>query len=88
MAGTGWRGFPPTIAVLAKRYFVPFVLPGEAVAATLREQKPGFVRAQLDGILTPLPGASIPDAPTFSAVADATISTLTTNISLRSKLPS
>lgn len=35
----------------AKTVFVPFVLPGERVEATLVEERPGFGRARLDGVL-------------------------------------
>jgi len=48
-----------------KAVFVPFVLPGEAVEATLREEKPGFARAQLDGILAASPRRVDPRCPYF-----------------------
>ena len=44
---------------------MPFVLPGETVEASLREKKPGFARAQLDGILTPSPRRVDPRCPYF-----------------------
>ena len=52
MAAKGWRGFLPTNSGPGKAVFVPFVLPGESVEAALREEKPGFARARLEGILT------------------------------------
>jgi 23S rRNA (uracil1939-C5)-methyltransferase len=48
-----------------KAVFVPFVLPGETVQATLREEKPGFARAQLDAILTTSPRRIDPPCPYF-----------------------
>ena len=50
--GDGLARLPADDRGPGKAVFVPFVLPGEAVEATLREEKPGFARAQLDGILT------------------------------------
>ncbi len=44
---------------------MPFVLPGETVEAGLREQKPGFARAQLDGVLTASPRRIDPRCPYF-----------------------
>jgi len=38
-----------------KAVFVPFVLAGEKIDATLTEQKPGFARANADSILEPSP---------------------------------
>ena len=45
--------------------FVPFVLPGETVEASLREQKPGFARSRLDGILIASPRRIDPPCPYF-----------------------
>lgn len=44
---------------------MPFVLPSETVEATLREEKPGFARAQLNGILTASPRRVDPRCPYF-----------------------
>ena len=49
--GEGLARLPADEHGPGKAVFVPFVLPGETVEAVLREQKPGFARAQLDGIL-------------------------------------
>ncbi len=48
-----------------KAVFVPFVLPGESVEAVLREEKPGFARAQLEGILAASPRRIDPTCPYF-----------------------
>lgn len=53
--GDGLARLPADDRGPGKAVFVPFVLPGETVEAGLREEKPGFVRAQLDGILTSSP---------------------------------
>ncbi|MBZ5651581.1 MAG: class I SAM-dependent RNA methyltransferase [Acidobacteriia bacterium] len=50
--GDGLARLPADDRGPGKAVFVPFVLPGETVEAVLREEKPGFARAQLDGILT------------------------------------
>ncbi len=50
--GDGLARLPADDRGPGKAVFVPFVLPGESVEATLREEKPGFARAQLDGIVT------------------------------------
>jgi 23S rRNA (uracil1939-C5)-methyltransferase len=63
--GDGLARLPADDRGPGKAVFVPFVLPGEAVEATLREQKPGFVRAQLDGILTASPRRIDPRCPYF-----------------------
>lgn len=36
-----------------KAVFVPLVLPGEEVAASIEEEKPGFLRARVEELLTP-----------------------------------
>ena len=48
-----------------KAVFVPFVLPGERVAATLRDEKPGFARARLNRVLQPAPERVEPGCPHF-----------------------
>jgi 23S rRNA (uracil1939-C5)-methyltransferase len=49
--GEGLARLPADERGPGKAVFVPFVLPGESVEAVLREEKPGFARAQLEGIL-------------------------------------
>jgi 23S rRNA (uracil1939-C5)-methyltransferase len=63
--GDGLTRLPADDRGPGKAVFVPFVLPGEAVEATLREEKPGFARAQLDGILAASPRRVDPRCPYF-----------------------
>jgi 23S rRNA (uracil1939-C5)-methyltransferase len=63
--GDGLARLPADDRGPGKAVFVPFVLPGEAVEATLREEKPGFARAQLDGILAASPRRVDPRCPYF-----------------------
>jgi 23S rRNA (uracil1939-C5)-methyltransferase len=48
--GDGLARLPPDEHGRGKAVFVPFVLPGEQVDATLLEQKPGFARARAEQI--------------------------------------
>ena len=48
-----------------KTLFVPHVLPGERVEATVMEEKPGFGRATLDRILEPSTLRRLPPCPYF-----------------------
>ena len=48
-----------------KAVFVPFVLPGEQIEASLIEQKPGFARAKVEAIVTPSPHRVAPACPYF-----------------------
>jgi 23S rRNA (uracil1939-C5)-methyltransferase len=63
--GEGLGRLPADEHGSGKAVFVPFVLPGETVEAVLREQKPGFARAQLDGILAASPRRIDPRCPYF-----------------------
>ncbi len=63
--GDGLARLPADEHGRGKAVFVPFVLPGEQVEATLIEQKPGFARAQLDQILQPSAGRIEPGCPYF-----------------------
>jgi 23S rRNA (uracil1939-C5)-methyltransferase len=49
-----------------KAVFVPFVLAGEKIEASLTEQKPGFARAQADAIIEPSPHRVQPGCPHFT----------------------
>ena len=49
----------------AKTVFVPYVLPGEKVEATVVEERPGFVRAELKEILQPSPKRTAAPCPYF-----------------------
>jgi 23S rRNA (uracil1939-C5)-methyltransferase len=48
-----------------KSVFVPFVLEGENVEASLTEQKPGFARARLESVIEPSPFRIQPPCPYF-----------------------
>src|SRR3954469_24518454 len=48
-----------------KAVFVPFVLAGEQVEAKVAEQRPGFVRARLEQVITPSPLRAGPGCPSF-----------------------
>ncbi len=48
-----------------KAVFVPFALPGEKVTAHVVEQRPGFARAELDGVVTPSAQRVEPHCPYF-----------------------
>ncbi len=63
--GDGLARLPADYRGPGKAVFLPFVLPGEAVEATLREEKPGFARAQLDGIPAASPRRVVPRCPYF-----------------------
>jgi 23S rRNA (uracil1939-C5)-methyltransferase len=49
-----------------KAVFVPFVLAGEKIEATLTEEKPGFARAQATTIVEPSPHRTQPPCPHFT----------------------
>ena len=53
--GEGLARLPADDHGPGKAVFVPFVLPGETVEASLNEEKPGFARARLDAIPTVSP---------------------------------
>ena len=63
--GDGLARLPADDRGPGKAVFVPFVLPGESVEATRQEDKPGFARAQLNGILTASPRRIDPRCPYF-----------------------
>ena len=48
-----------------KAVFVPFVLPGEKIEATITEQKPGFARARPESVLKSSPHRVAPACPYF-----------------------
>src|SRR5947209_6645625 len=51
--GDGLAHLPADDSGRGKTAFVPFVLPGEEIEATIAEEKPGFARANAEKILTP-----------------------------------
>jgi 23S rRNA (uracil1939-C5)-methyltransferase len=63
--GDGLARMPADAEGRGKAVFVPFVLPGERVEASVVENRSGFARAKLDGVLTPSPDRTIPDCPYF-----------------------
>lgn len=63
--GDGLAHLPPDEHGKGKAVFVPFVLEGEQVEATAVEEKPGFVRARLDRIVSPSPLRDEPPCPYY-----------------------
>ncbi len=63
--GDGLARLPADEKGVGKAVFVPFVLPGEKVAAEMIEQKPGFARARAEVILKPSPLRIEPGCPYF-----------------------
>ena len=53
--GEGLARLPANEAAAGKAVFVPFVLPGERVNASITEQKAGFARARLETVLQASP---------------------------------
>jgi len=51
----------------AKTIFVPYVLPGERVEATIVEERPGFAHAQLNAVIESSKLRSAPPCPYFTA---------------------
>jgi 23S rRNA (uracil1939-C5)-methyltransferase len=63
--GDGLARMPPDEHGRGKTVFVPFVLPGERIEASIIEEKPGFVRARADRILESSPVRVAPHCPYF-----------------------
>src|ERR1700719_1218167 len=63
--GDGLGHLPADEKGRGKAVFVPIVLSGEKIEATLTEQKPGFARARPDSILEPSPHRIQPGCPYF-----------------------
>jgi 23S rRNA (uracil1939-C5)-methyltransferase len=64
--GDGLARLPADDKGRGKTVFVPFVLPGEQVEASVVESRPGFARAQVDKIMTPSPERVEPQCPYFT----------------------
>jgi len=64
--GDGLARLPADERGRGKAVFVPFVLAGEKIEATLSEQKPGFARAQLEAVVERSPRRVDPACPHFS----------------------
>jgi 23S rRNA (uracil1939-C5)-methyltransferase len=65
--GEGLSRLPGDDKGPGKAVFVPLVLPGEKVEASLTEQKPGFARARVDSIAEPSPRRTEPNCRYFGA---------------------
>ena len=63
--GDGLARMPADAKGRGKAVFVPFVLPGEQVEASVIESRSGFARARLDRILTPAAERVEPQCPYF-----------------------
>jgi 23S rRNA (uracil1939-C5)-methyltransferase len=63
--GDGLARLPADEHGRGKAVFVPFVLPGEQVEASLLEEKPGFVRARAESVLQPSAQRIRPRCPYF-----------------------
>ena len=63
--GEGLARLPADASGRGKAVFVPFVLAGEKIDASLTEQKPGFARARADQIVAPSPQRVEPGCPYF-----------------------
>jgi 23S rRNA (uracil1939-C5)-methyltransferase len=64
--GDGLTRLPADEHGRGKTVFIPFVLPGEEVEATVVEAKPGFARARVERVLTPSPERVEPGCPYFT----------------------
>lgn len=63
--GDGLARLPADEHGRGKTVFLPYVLPGEKVDATLLQNRSGFARAWLNSVLTPSPGRVVPECPYF-----------------------
>ncbi len=63
--GDGLARMPTDAQGRGKTVFVPFVLPGEQVEASVIESRSGFARAKLDSVLTPSPDRTAPECQYF-----------------------
>lgn len=64
--GDGLARLPADENGPGKTVFVPFVIPGEQVEASLAVSRPGFVRGHLDRVLAPSPDRVEPGCPYFT----------------------
>ena len=63
--GDGLAHLPADASGRGKAVFIPFVLAGEKIEASLTGQKPGFARAHADQIIEPSPRRVLPGCPYF-----------------------
>lgn len=64
--GDGLARLPADERGPGKTVFIPFVIPGEQLEASLAATRPGFVRGQLNSILKPSPERVDPGCPYFT----------------------
>jgi 23S rRNA (uracil1939-C5)-methyltransferase len=65
--GDGLARLPADAQGRGKTVFLPFVIPGERVEATIAESRSGFARACLNAILTPSADRVVPQCPYFGS---------------------
>ena len=63
--GDGLARLPADASGRGKAVFIPFVLEGEQIEASITEQKPGFVRARVESLIEPSPHRIQPACPYF-----------------------
>ena len=63
--GDGLARLPADERGRGKAVFLPYVIPGEQVEATVVESRSGFARARIDRIVTPSPDRIAPQCPYF-----------------------
>jgi 23S rRNA (uracil1939-C5)-methyltransferase len=63
--GDGLARLPADSDGRGKAVFIPFVLAGEKVEASITDQKPGFARARVDVVVAPSPHRIQPGCPLF-----------------------
>jgi len=64
--GDGLARMPPDDRGRGKAAFIPFVLAGEKVEASLTEEKPGFARAKAEAVIEASPHRMQPHCPYFA----------------------
>jgi 23S rRNA (uracil1939-C5)-methyltransferase len=64
--GDGLARLPADEKGRGKAVFLPFVLSGEQVEASIVERNPGFARAKADAIVAPSPNRVVPHCPYFT----------------------
>jgi len=65
--GDGLARLPADASGKGKAAFIPYVLAGEEISATLIEQKPGFARGHLDAVIRPSAERVSPPCPHFGS---------------------
>lgn len=63
--GDGLARMPADLSGKGKAVFVPFVLPGEKVEASLGNEKPGYAQGRLDKVIAASPQRIAPSCPYF-----------------------